>query len=489
MNYDRKARTSLLGIGVAIGICTSSVNYAHADIDDPIIIVRNTTAFCNAGGVCCEVSNPLQVCCLLVAGEGSCTSQGLGSMCLGNQACCKTDGSCVDVDRICCDDVGGVAQGSGTSCAQNACPGGTVACCLPAGCQNLSAGQCASLGGSSGGAGSACEGVQSCCDAIAESCTDVDAACCTGTAGGAGSACNEACCLPGDSCEDADPACCAELGGVSRGPGTACDDPDATCGLQGCCVGFEVGGSDFCDNCNYFLCTTELDGTPLGVDSEGIVISCNNIPDGDGDGIADLCDNCPVDDNSAQEDTDECEGGSEHGKMCASDDDCLGGGVCAGDGVGDLCDNCEDKLNPDQADSDAECADTGTACGPTSGNTCAAGVACITDDRGDACDNCPFDLNPNQKNCDGDDDGDACDGDIDNDGVLNDDDVCDCTPPSLPVFTAVGHPLRGQSIFDLDGDCDVDDDDVFLLSNLAVPGSIRIDENIEFEGYCVCEAP
>ena len=55
----------------------------------------------------------------------------------------------------------------------------------------------------------------------------------------------------------------------------------------------------------------------------------------DGDGIEDVADNCPLNDNPAQLDTD-------------------------GDFVGDACDNCIAAFNPDQADSDND--GTGDLC-------------------------------------------------------------------------------------------------------------------------------
>jgi uncharacterized repeat protein (TIGR01451 family) len=52
-------------------------------------------------------------------------------------------------------------------------------------------------------------------------------------------------------------------------------------------------------------------------------------PDGDGDGVPDSSDNCPIVPNPGQEDGD-------------------------GDGVGDACDNCPAIANPDQADADGD---------------------------------------------------------------------------------------------------------------------------------------
>jgi hypothetical protein len=59
------------------------------------------------------------------------------------------------------------------------------------------------------------------------------------------------------------------------------------------------------------------------------LVPCPSVPDGDGDGVGDVCDNCPVDANPGQDDID-------------------------GDGVGDSCDNCAGASNPDQADSDLD---------------------------------------------------------------------------------------------------------------------------------------
>jgi len=101
--------------------------------------------------------------------------------------------------------------------------------------------------------------------------------------------------------------------------------------------------------------------------------------DSDGDGLGEICDNCPATYNPNQEDDD-------------------------GDEVGDACDNCLTTPNPDQADSD-------------------------DDEVGDACDNCPLTYNPDQIDSDGDGNGDACDcacgvwGDVNGDGAINPVDV------------------------------------------------------------------
>ena len=81
-----------------------------------------------------------------------------------------------------------------------------------------------------------------------------------------------------------------------------------------------------------------------------------DLPDGDDDGFADACDNCPVDVNLDQSDTD-------------------------GDGIGDPCDLCPLDAANDE-DGDGYCCDV---------------------------DNCCLDFNPNQEDGDGDGAGDVCD--------------------------------------------------------------------------------
>lgn len=95
-------------------------------------------------------------------------------------------------------------------------------------------------------------------------------------------------------------------------------------------------------------------------------------PDGDGDGVSDLIDNCVGLFNPGQEETDD-------------------------DGVGDACDNCPLLPNPDQRDLDSD--ELGDPCDPDPDNDGLVG----------GLDNCPMAWNPDQADTDGDGLGDACD--------------------------------------------------------------------------------
>lgn len=149
------------------------------------------------------------------------------------------------------------------------------------------------------------------------------------------------------------------------------------------------------------------------IDGDGVRNLGDNCPnddnadqaDGDSDGIGDVCDNCPEDYNPDQVDTD----GDGTGDVCSCDQD--GDGVpeyyetgcpgnpteyCSGGHVGSCLDNCRDVPNPTQSDIDGD----------------ATGDACEIDDDGDgiedASDNCTLVSNPDQYDADGDGTGNAC---------------------------------------------------------------------------------
>ena len=191
----------------------------------------------------------------------------------------------------------------------------------------------------------------------------------------------------------------------------------------------------------------------------GLTGDCNQ-PDGDGDGICDVLDNCPNTPNIGQQDNDE-DGIGNICDPCPSDpaNDVDGDAVCGnddncpivpntpqtdvdGDGDGDACDNCKLNANANQADSDGDgLGDVCDAC-PTDP---------LNDDDGDgvctSVDNCPLDFNPApQADSDGDGLGNACDAcpadpqnDLDLDGTCGNVDNC-------PLLLNVG-----QSDSDLDG--------------------------------------
>ena len=164
---------------------------------------------------------------------------------------------------------------------------------------------------------------------------------------------------------------------------------------------------DAIDNC-------PLDANPDQANSDGDAEGDACDGDDDNDEVPDGADNCPLVANADQADND----GDGAGDVCDSDDD--------NDGVDDGDDNCPLAANADQTDTDDD----------------GAGDACDDDDDGDGvsdgADNCPLTANADQLDWDGDGAGDACDTDIDGDGVPSDADVCEFTPTEVVVDPSSG---------------------------------------------------
>ncbi len=154
-------------------------------------------------------------------------------------------------------------------------------------------------------------------------------------------------------------------------------------------------------------------------DGDGIADVQDNCPavansgqaDEDADGVGDACDNCVQASNPEQGDAD----GDGVGDACEVDTD------ADGDGVTDAQDNCPNAFNPDQADEDADGV----------GDACEVEADADGDGVADAQDNCPNAFNPGQADGDSDGVGDACDADVDNDGTAN---ASDCAPEDPAVF-------------------------------------------------------
>ena len=147
-------------------------------------------------------------------------------------------------------------------------------------------------------------------------------------------------------------------------------------------------------------------------DGDGIPDVCDNCPfvanrgqeDTDGDGDGDACDNCPAVPNPSQANAD----GDPFGDACDPCPNVADNGVDSdSDGIGDACDNCAGIFNPNQADADAD--NVGDLCDncPNVANT--NQVDTDLDTFGDVCDNCPDISNAGQLDADGDGDGDVCD--------------------------------------------------------------------------------
>ena len=181
-----------------------------------------------------------------------------------------------------------------------------------------------------------------------------------------------------ETCDGTDEDCDGVVDNDTEEEGEPCGILRGECELGGqVCVGGELvceGGvqpsPEVCD---------DLDNDCNGEIDDG--------PDSDGDGVQDICDNCPFAANLNQSDRD-------------------------GDGAGDACDVCPALPDPEQQDADR-------------------------DTLGDACDNCPRRPNLDQLDADGDGVGDACQGLLDEEMEPNNDRAT-CNPIGTEAFEVTG---------------------------------------------------
>ena len=227
-----------------------------------------------------------------------------------------------------------------------------------------------------------------------------------------------------DPADDGPPDCCPGLQPLQQweaGPG-GCVDGDAKTCCYGCSASFLF--TYVCAACGDGWCAE-------GENHCNCPADCFCHPDVDGDGVANLMDNCPTLPNPSVSDVD-------------------------GDGLGDDCDPDHDN---DGAHNMVDCAQYNPLIYPGGEEVCSGvdddcdgelnegfpecGAAC---DEDGGWDNCPDICNSTQVDWDGDGMGDACDPDVDNDGFPNSQ---DCAVYEASIFPGAAEECDG-----VDNDCD-----------------------------------
>ena len=203
----------------------------------------------------------------------------------------------------------------------------------------------------------------------------------------------------------------------------------------------------------YDNCPVNANTDQLNTDGDAQGDACD--PDDDNDGLADGGDNCPVIGNADQANND----GDAQGDVCDTDDD--------NDTVLDGADNCPMAANTNQANNDAD--SQGDTCDADDDNDGFPDVSDVFpfdaaehadtdgDGVGDNGDNCPVTANAGQSNFDGDTQGDVCDNDDDNDGVADGSDLFPFNPAESIDSDSDGTGNNADPDDDNDGTPDVSD--------------------------------
>ena len=205
---------------------------------------------------------------------------------------------------------------------------------------------------------------------------------------------------------------------------------------------------------NYYIKHIEV----LESEKSGKYLLLGNDPDIDNDGVANSADNCPINYNPNQTNTDEEKDGGD-----ACDEDMDGDGINNYNELREILDNCPINYNPNQSNIDND----------------GQGDVCDDDKDGDGhkneVDNCPFNYNKGQDNpemitdLNHDGEGDACDDDIDGDGVKNNADAFPTNPEEAYDTDLDG--LGDNSDPDADGDGVLNEDDAFPLDSTETKDS------------------